>query len=210
MLAPPAQGSAEDLERERVVRNGASSMGGLVVTRARIAEQRRIASQVRDARATGDSPRPLELSGKCVTVHVHQIVTAMAVGILEADPWHQGYTVAPKLESVVNHVSRCVQVRMRDCDVVRMTLGEIERLLRAWTEEHAIMRGWNRLGNPAQTEYVSREAGVSRRREFIDLDAVYRNAILYLARQCDADLSEHDAGDVRLTDAAGPLPSSRR
>jgi hypothetical protein len=161
----------------------------VVVTKVRMAEQRRTASQTRESGATEGSARSLggPDSSRVVTVHVHQLVQAFAVGILEADPWHAGYTIAPKLDAVVNHVSRCVQVRFPGEDVLSLPLGVIERLYRAWTEQHPVMRGWNRLGNPPPTEYLPLHSSTPRARQFIDLDAVYRNAIAYLARTRDAD-----------------------
>jgi hypothetical protein len=161
----------------------------VVVAKVRMAEQRRTASQTREPGAAEDSARSLAGPdrSRVVTVHAHQLVQAFAVGILEADPWHAGYTIPPKLDAVVNHVSRCVQVRFPGEDVLSLPLGVIERLYRAWTEQHPVMRGWNRLGNPPPTEYIPLHSRTPRARQFIDLDAVYRNAIAYLARVRDAD-----------------------
>jgi hypothetical protein len=157
------------------------------VARARMSEQRRIASEMCEYSCGERAMRKLAGADpeRTVTLHIHQLVNAFAAGILTADPWYAGYSIPPKLECVVNHIARCVQVRFPGADVVRIKLGTVERLYRAWTEQHAVMRGWNRQGKPEPTEVLTSRSPIPSARQFIDLDAIYRNAIAILARDSD-------------------------
>jgi hypothetical protein len=114
-------------------------------------------------------------------VHAHTIVEAFAVGVIRADPWHRGYRLPPNFEAVVNWIAFNVQKHWPRIEVPEVSLNELEQLFREWALEHPDFRAWNETTK--MVGVVSRYSAVPDERDFIDLDALIRNAVIHIRNE---------------------------
>jgi hypothetical protein len=112
-------------------------------------------------------------------VHCHDLVIAFAYGVLAADPWHHGYKVPPGFDSVLNWIAFKVQEEFKD-EVVKLSLVEIRDRFKRWGAEHPQFLKWNEAPPGVVVGVVSRYSAIPNERQFIGLDAIVHNAILYI------------------------------
>lgn len=113
--------------------------------------------------------------------HVSTIFHAFVHGVISADIWHKGYALPPNFESVINWIAWCVQKEWPDIEVVEVSLIDIETLFRRWAPQHPEFRKWNEPNDPDQiVAVVSRYSDTPDERDFIDLDALFRNGVIWL------------------------------
>lgn len=115
--------------------------------------------------------------------HLHCIVEAFAVGVISADPWHKRYRLPPDFEAVVNWIAFNVQRQWPHDEVVPVSLLELEDRFTEWGNEHPSFRAWNESASGALVGVVHRESPVADSRDFIDLHAIVRNAVVHLRNQ---------------------------
>jgi hypothetical protein len=115
--------------------------------------------------------------------HVHTLVEAFALGVVSADPWHHAYTLPPGFAEVVNHIAARLQAKHgREC-VVQVSLIEVEEDFMAWGMEHPQFRQWNEPPDGALVRVVTRYTDTPGVRDFIDLHALVRNAVVWLRNE---------------------------
>lgn len=123
-------------------------------------------------------------------LHIHDLVTAFAVGVLTADPWTKNYRPPPNLEKVLGHVAKRV-CETFSLEVVEITIHEVETFYWLWGEECPEFKGWNVCSeHPPEADCIhgtSRYSATPEKRNFIDLHALVRNATNYLSRQWDRE-----------------------
>lgn len=110
--------------------------------------------------------------------HIHDLVTAFAVGCLQADMWHDGYTIPPNFENIINWVAFCIQKYFDNEEVPKVSLFEIRDLYMKWASENPHFLEWNKTDK--LINFVTRNSPVPKERDFIDLDALVHNAALFL------------------------------
>lgn len=114
-------------------------------------------------------------------VHVHTLVEAFMHGIATADPWHKKYSLPPNFEAVVNWIAFCVQEEFGDTEVPKLSLLEIEDKFREWAMQSPHFRAWNEPKDPGTVIAVAtRYTPTPDERDFIDLDALLRNASVFV------------------------------
>jgi len=131
-------------------------------------------------------------------VHAHELVTAFAVGIMRADPWFKGYALPFDFEGVVNWIAFCIQKEYPD-EVPKVSLLEMEANYRRWGMEHMSFRQWNETDKVVGV--TSRYSPVPDSRDFIDLDALVRNAAIFLMDE----IRKNEAFDAKFEAEYGKL-----
>lgn len=111
--------------------------------------------------------------------HLHTLVTAFAVGIINADPWHKNYKIPPNFENVINWISFCIQEKYKEV-VVQVSLVEMGKNYREWADQNPYFLEWNESPKGTVIGITSRYSSTPEERDFIDLDALIQNAVLYL------------------------------
>jgi hypothetical protein len=135
--------------------------------------------------------------------HVHDLFLAFTNGVLRADPWYRGYTAPDNLNEVLDYIASCIDKHFGKQVVINITVKDCIALLRGWAMDNLNFRAWNVSpdGNADKLVFTSRYDDLPKGRDFIDLDAVFQNAAVYLrdlSRLSTAKLSE---------DMAGPTPN---
>ena len=110
-------------------------------------------------------------------VHQATLLRSFVQGVLTADPWHHGYRLPPHFEGVVNMVAFEIQKRW-PTEVPQVTLWDFEQFLREVCPRHPEFVRWNHTDK--LVGIVSRDTPMPDERDFIDLDALYRNAAVAL------------------------------
>ena len=131
-------------------------------------------------------------------VHRATLLRSFVQGILTADPYHKGYRLPTHFEGVVNFISFEIQRRWTDV-VPQVSLADFERFLRKTCPLHPEFLKWNETDKLVGV--VSRYSPEPTERDFIDLDALYRNAAVALRDQ----LREDDAFDAEFERKHGKL-----
>jgi len=133
--------------------------------------------------------------------HLHTLVDAFAVGILTADPWHLNYKIPPNFENVMNWISFCVRDEFKNdpdvqkWQVAKVSLIEMEEKYNKWAYENPNFIKWNESENDELVNVTSRYFKDPEERDFIDLGAAIRNAVVYLRneiRKSEAFDKEHE------------------
>lgn len=107
--------------------------------------------------------------------HKKRILTAFAVGVLDADPYFIGYQVPENFEKVINFVAAKIEERWKE-EVVLVSLVELEGFYQFCLEQSPEALAWNE----GETTFVSRYSPTPSKRDFIDLGALVRNCAIYL------------------------------
>lgn len=110
-------------------------------------------------------------------VHQATLLRCFVHGVLTADPWYHGYRLPPHFEGVVNMVAFEIQRRW-PTEVPLVSLAEFEMFLREICPRHPEFEKWNET--PKMFGLTSRDSEMATERDFIDLDALYRNASVAL------------------------------
>lgn len=129
-------------------------------------------------------------------VHVHSLLTHLLVGISSADVWHRGYSLPPAFSDVVNGVAARIEARW-DQEVIQISVFDYEQFLRECIDADPKAMAWNE-GEPGTPDVavVTRYSGTPKRRDFIDLGALTRNAAVSFLREsdrCEASEAKFDA-----------------
>lgn len=108
-----------------------------------------------------------------------------AYGVISADPWHKNYRLPENFEGVVNWIAFCAQHKYGlETQVVQVSLLELEQLYWIWAEEHPEFKKWNELNTTKKlVSTTHRYSPMLEERDFIDLDALIRNAINYIRNE---------------------------
>ena len=112
--------------------------------------------------------------------HVHILVRAFMHGVISADPWHKNYKLPPDFESVVNWIAFNIQKTYGDAIVVQISLMEMEKKFREWAGRHKSFLKWGEPDDGAPIAVVHACSPVLDKRDFIDLEALIRNASIFL------------------------------
>lgn len=137
-------------------------------------------------------------------VHVHTLVTAFMHGISTADPWHKGYRLPPNFEAVVNWIAHCIQAEFKDTPVPKLSLIEIEDKFRGWAMQNPHFRAWNEPKDPGTVIAVTtRYAPTPDERDFIDLDALLRNASVFVRNEHRRERDFEERFDSRSPNRKG-------
>lgn len=116
--------------------------------------------------------------------HLKNLVEAFAHGCISADVWHKGYRVPPNLETVLNHVAAKVWERWGEADeLAELSLVTVEEFFRECVDSSPECLAWNEPADGSFVGVVTRYSPVPERRDFIDLDALIRNAAVYLRNE---------------------------
>lgn len=113
-------------------------------------------------------------------IHVSSILRAFVYGVLSADMWHTNYKLPPNFESVVNWIAFCIQRKWPTEEIPCVSILELEQLFREWAFEHPDFKKWNESPNNTLISVVTRYSEIPDTRDFIDLDALLRNAAVYV------------------------------
>lgn len=133
-------------------------------------------------------------------MQLKDIVKAFLIGVIEADAWYVGYSVPPNFEVVANSLCGAVVTKFKgDSNAsVKASLLDLEAFYREFIDATPLCREWNDWpGSGIVTRYDS----TPRERTFIDLDALVRNAAIYVRnnrREFDAfnaDFEKREAGE---------------
>ncbi len=117
-------------------------------------------------------------------VHVAELLTSFAVGVLSADPYHKGYKVPPDYEAVVNWIAWKIREKFGGEEVVKISLMEIREWFLAWGNENPAFRKWGEPKDPGTiVGVVSRYSSTPTERDFISLEVIAHNAALYIRNQ---------------------------
>lgn len=109
--------------------------------------------------------------------HISEFVRGFAIGVLQADLWHKNYMVPEEYGSVINWIAFNAQKYFGEGEVIAdLSLLEIEDLLRNWAMEHPVFRLWGE----GEMKYLGNEMEIPEDRDFIDLDAALRNAVIHI------------------------------
>jgi hypothetical protein len=134
--------------------------------------------------------------------HVKDMVTAFAVGILEADPYFVAYEPPPHFGIAVRIFTKMVLRRWQVedglipfFDIRELTIffsfacGTDNWQPTAMDENHRklldIMKLWNTAPDGATVRCVSAIDPVPKRRDFIDIEALTRNASIFLRKRVE-------------------------
>lgn len=109
--------------------------------------------------------------------HQASLLQSFVQGIMTADSWHHGYRLPPHFEGVVNMVAFEIQRRW-PTEVPQVSLVEFERFLRETCPLHPEFVKWNETTE--LVGIVTRYSEMANARDFIDLDALFRNAAVAL------------------------------
>lgn len=112
--------------------------------------------------------------------HIHTLVTAFIVGIMNADVWHKNYRIPPNVENVVNWISFNLQRHFKNDEIVKISLIEYKKLVSSWAYENPNFRKWNESDDETPIAIVSRYSSIPDKRDFIDLDVIIHNASIFL------------------------------
>jgi hypothetical protein len=114
-------------------------------------------------------------------IHLKTIVTAFAHGILTADAWFEWYSLPPNFDVVMNQLAASVWFRWgKQDEVVRLSLLDIEAFYREFIQTAPFCQEWNQY---AGSGFVTRYDAVPKERQFIDLDALVRNAAVFIRNE---------------------------
>jgi len=117
-------------------------------------------------------------------IHVHTLLTAFMHGVMTADEWHHNYHIPPDFENVANWIAFCIQKRFGRTVVVELSLIEIEGLFREWAFQNPAFRKWNEPKDPGTVVGIcSRYTPTPEERDFIALDALIRNAAVFIRNE---------------------------
>jgi len=106
-------------------------------------------------------------------VHPAILVQCFVQGVTTADTWYSGYKLPPNFENVVNYVAFHVQRKWKDSTIM-LSLLDFEDFLRDICPENPFFVAWN-VGTGIM---VPVDEPISR--QWISLDAIYRNATIAL------------------------------
>ncbi len=110
--------------------------------------------------------------------HIQTLMTAFAVGVLEADPYYQGYRLPPDFSAVVDLVADRVARHFPGQEVPVVSLVEMKALYTEWASEHPAFLAWNETD--VLVGITHRYSAVPTERQFIDLGALVHQACLFL------------------------------
>ncbi len=117
--------------------------------------------------------------------HRRDLLMAVAVGVIQADSWYEGYQLPPLFEVALNRARVLIDgVAPRGGEVIQITPGCFGNYLKSWIGGGQLPEfvEWNRWGGAGEATiaFVSRFNPTSKKRQFIDLDALVQNVELYL------------------------------
>lgn len=120
---------------------------------------------------------------------IGSLTAYFAHAVIISDSYYRGYKLPPGFDSVVNYMSdrlaRHFAVEGTALDyIVKLSPLEFNDLLDEFGREHPQYREWNTYGGSG---IKSRYSELPTEREFIDLDALTRNAAVLLRGQFRAD-----------------------
>jgi hypothetical protein len=112
---------------------------------------------------------------------VSQMVAALSVGVLSADPWFPGWTTPEGFADVLDDFA--LQLNREADDNGLFEVESSGSILSEFVHRHAQCQAWNRIGSPPDLVFTSRYSAPHKERQFIDLDAIVLNARAYLRRE---------------------------
>lgn len=111
--------------------------------------------------------------------HIKLLIEAISVGIIAADPYHKNYYLPKNFEKVMNYFVSKIQERFTD-EVIHCCLIKIEGISRKILFSCPEFLEWNTIGSPDDINIVTRYDDLPNEKQFMDLDAMLRNAINHL------------------------------
>jgi hypothetical protein len=112
---------------------------------------------------------------------VSQMVAALSVGVLTADPWFPGWTTPEGFADVLDDFALQLNTQADESGLMEVESSTV--ILRQFVHRHAQCQEWNRIGSPPDLVFTSRYRAPHKERQFIDLDAIVQNARAYLRRE---------------------------
>jgi hypothetical protein len=123
-----------------------------------------------------------------------ELMQALSAGILAADPFFPGYRPPPGFSSVLADFCEVIGETR-----IAMVLDDtVQQVIRTFVHSHPICLAWNRWGgaDDATIKITSRYSRQPTEREFIDLDAIVQNAMVFLHEK-DASMDAVDVATMR-------------
>jgi len=105
------------------------------------------------------------------------IVTAFLVGTISADAWFDNYSVPSNFEIVANALSGAVMSKFGPGEFPNVSLLDIEAFYHEFIDATPLCREWNDFPGSG---FVTRYDATPKHRTFIDLDALIRNASVFI------------------------------
>jgi hypothetical protein len=121
-----------------------------------------------------------------------EIVTAFMVGTMRADMWCDGYSLPPNFDVVMNAMCGAVVVKFGNAEFCEASLLDLEAFYHEFIDATPLCREWNDFPGSG---FISATSPAPTSRTFIDLDALIRNAAIYIRddrRQFDAFNADFD------------------
>jgi hypothetical protein len=112
--------------------------------------------------------------------HLQTLIEAFVYGVISADSWHHNYKLPPDFESVVNWMAFNIQKEWPKVEVIKINLIDLEKKFRVWAFEHPSFKKWNESVDGTIVGVCSAFSNTPDHRDFIDLDALLRNAMIFI------------------------------
>ena len=121
--------------------------------------------------------------------HIHTIITAFSVGILNSQQFYWGYQLPPNFAKVMDYMSVALQKEFNSEEVPRVNLIKMRGVYKRLAFQSPEYLDWNNIGNnPGKGIHgVSRFSSIPSEPSFIDLDVPPHNAVLYLRGEMRAN-----------------------
>lgn len=119
--------------------------------------------------------------------HIHTIITAFSVGILQSYPFYWGYQLPPNFTKVMDYMSSALQKEFNNEEVPQVNLIKMRGVYKRLAFQSPDYLDWNNIGNPEGGFHaVSRYSSIPSEPSFIDLAVPPHNAVLYLRSEMRA------------------------
>jgi hypothetical protein len=113
--------------------------------------------------------------------HIHTIINAFSVGILNSHQFYWGYELPPNFAKVMNYMSNALQNEFKNEVVPQVNLIKMRGVYKRLAFQSPEYLDWNNIGNPGEGVYaISRFSSIPSEMSFIDLAVPPHNAVLYL------------------------------
>jgi hypothetical protein len=112
--------------------------------------------------------------------HIKTLIEAISVGIISADPYHFGYYLPKNYEKVMNYYIENIENIFNKQECIEICLIKIEGLNKKILMKCPEFVEWNNIESPENARFIDRYTPTYNNKQFMDLDAVLRNASVYL------------------------------
>jgi hypothetical protein len=118
-------------------------------------------------------------------ISARDIVNALAYGVTSADPYYPGYAPPPGFADFLHDAAVHFEARHEpELVAMRVSLDDVKRELQSFIHEHPACREWNAFNAPESGyAFSSRYSPLPKERQFIDLDAIWQNAMWLIHRR---------------------------